>query len=71
MDFYGSYPSGLLLLFPTCIQVGPDDSLTDVALTILRNEISSVPVIHSPEDGSCPQLLHIACLAGILKRMFS
>nr|GMC71680.1 sucrose nonfermenting 4-like protein isoform X1 [Ipomoea batatas] len=51
------------------IQVGPDDSLTDVALTILRNEISSVPVIHSPEDGSCPQLLHIACLAGILKHI--
>lgn len=42
-----------------------------MALTILRNEISSVPVIHLPEDGSCPQLLHIACLAGILKRMFS
>nr|GMC69065.1 sucrose nonfermenting 4-like protein isoform X1 [Ipomoea batatas] len=53
------------------IQVGPDDSLTDVALTILRNEISSVPVIHSPEDGSCPQLLHIACLAGILKPRIS
>ncbi|XP_059643248.1 sucrose nonfermenting 4-like protein isoform X2 [Cornus florida] len=51
------------------IQAGPDESLKDVALRILQNKISTVPVIHSMQDGSCPQLLHIACLSGILKYM--
>lgn len=51
------------------LQVGPDESLKDVALTLLQNKISAVPVLHSPEDGSSSQLLHIACLAGILKHI--
>lgn len=51
------------------LQVGPDESLKDVALTLLQNKISTVPVLHSPEDGSSLQLLHTACLAGILKHI--
>lgn len=49
------------------IQASPDESLKDVALKILRNKISSVPILSSSEDGSCPNLLSIACLSGILK----
>ncbi|XP_060205346.1 sucrose nonfermenting 4-like protein isoform X1 [Lycium barbarum] len=48
------------------LQADPDESLKDVALTLLQNKISAVPVLHSAEDGSCSQLLHTACLAGIL-----
>ncbi|KAJ8553527.1 hypothetical protein K7X08_024205 [Anisodus acutangulus] len=51
------------------LQAGPDDSLKDVALTLLQNKISAIPVLHSAEDGSCSQLLHTACLAGILKHV--
>ncbi|KAJ8536128.1 hypothetical protein K7X08_034529 [Anisodus acutangulus] len=32
-------------------------------------KISAVPILHSPEDGSHSQLLHTACLAGILKHI--
>ncbi|CAK7340693.1 unnamed protein product [Dovyalis caffra] len=47
---------------------GPYDSLKDVALKILQNSISTVPIIHSSApDGSFPQLLHLASLSGILK----
>ncbi|XP_077250191.1 sucrose nonfermenting 4-like protein [Tasmannia lanceolata] len=52
------------------IHAGPHDSLKDVALRILQNEISTVPIIHSSmQDGSCPQLLHVACLSGILNHI--
>ncbi|KAF8390767.1 hypothetical protein HHK36_025295 [Tetracentron sinense] len=47
----------------------PQESLKDVALRILQNKISTVPVIHSTQDGSCQQLLHLACLPGILKHI--
>ncbi|XP_022856585.1 sucrose nonfermenting 4-like protein isoform X2 [Olea europaea var. sylvestris] len=50
------------------IQAGPDESLGGLASRILHNNISAVPIIHSAKDGSCPQLLHIACLSEILKR---
>ncbi|RVX22070.1 Sucrose nonfermenting 4-like protein [Vitis vinifera] len=47
---------------------GPYDNLKDVALKILENEVATVPIIHSSsEDGSFPQLLHLASLSGILK----
>ncbi|TMW92983.1 hypothetical protein EJD97_012323 [Solanum chilense] len=52
------------------MQAGPDESLKDVTLTLLQNKISAVPVLHSPEDGSSLQLLHTACLAGILKHIY-
>ncbi|KAJ4839918.1 AMP-activated serine/threonine-protein kinase regulatory subunit [Turnera subulata] len=56
-----AYPRGL-------IHAGPYDSLKDVALKLLQNKISMVPVIHSlSRDGSFPQLLHLASLSGILK----
>lgn len=47
-------------------QAGPDESLADVASRILRNNVSSVPIFQS-ENGSCPRLLHVACLSGVLK----
>ncbi|KAJ0976232.1 hypothetical protein J5N97_018197 [Dioscorea zingiberensis] len=50
------------------IHAGPYDSLKDVALKILQNEVATVPIIHSTSyDGSFPQLLHLASLSGILK----
>ncbi|KAJ4731246.1 5'-AMP-activated protein kinase subunit gamma [Rhynchospora pubera] len=46
----------------------PYDSLKDVAVKILQNEVSMVPIVHSSsDDGSFPQLLHLASLSGILK----
>ncbi|KAI5660342.1 hypothetical protein M9H77_29135 [Catharanthus roseus] len=48
-------------------QAGPDESLKDVALRIIQNKISAVPILSSTQDGSCPQLLCMACLGGILK----
>ncbi|CAI9102194.1 OLC1v1000426C1 [Oldenlandia corymbosa var. corymbosa] len=50
------------------IHAGPYDSLRDVAIKLLQNKISTVPIIHSTsQDGSFPQLLHMASLSGILK----
>ncbi|XP_061349109.1 sucrose nonfermenting 4-like protein isoform X2 [Gastrolobium bilobum] len=50
------------------VYAGPYDNLKDIAVKILQNEVSTVPIIHSSsEDGSFPQLLHLASLSGILK----
>lgn len=50
------------------IHACPYDSLKAVALKILQNKVSMVPIIHSSSpDGSFPQLLHLASLSGILK----
>ncbi|XP_021898792.1 sucrose nonfermenting 4-like protein [Carica papaya] len=50
------------------IQAGPYDSMKDVALKILQNKVSTVPILHSSsQDGSFPQLLHLASLSGMLK----
>uniref|UniRef100_A0A6M2F3F9 CBS domain-containing protein n=1 Tax=Populus davidiana TaxID=266767 RepID=A0A6M2F3F9_9ROSI len=50
------------------IHAGPYDSMKDVSLKILQNSVSTVPIIHSAsQDGSFPQLLHLASLSGILK----
>uniref|UniRef100_A0A1D1Y7C6 Sucrose nonfermenting 4-like protein n=1 Tax=Anthurium amnicola TaxID=1678845 RepID=A0A1D1Y7C6_9ARAE len=50
------------------ISAGPYDSLKDIALKILQNEVATVPIIHSSaQDGLFPQLLHVASLSGILK----
>ncbi|CAN0855776.1 Sucrose nonfermenting 4-like protein [Linum grandiflorum] len=53
------------------IHAGPYESLKEVALKILRNDICTVPIIHSSsDDGSFPQLLHLASLSEILKCIF-
>ncbi|RVW53205.1 Sucrose nonfermenting 4-like protein [Vitis vinifera] len=50
------------------VNAGPYDSLKDVTLKILQNKVATVPIIHSAsQDGSFPQLLHLASLSGILK----
>ena len=50
------------------LQAGPDDNLKDVALKILQNGVATVPIIHSStEEGSYPQLLHLASLSDILQ----
>nr|XP_043636273.1 sucrose nonfermenting 4-like protein [Erigeron canadensis] len=51
------------------IHVGPDDSLIDVAVRILQNNISAIPVLYVLQGSTCPQLLHVACLSGILKHI--
>lgn len=50
------------------IHAGPNDSLKEVALKILHKKVATIPIIHSSsQDGSFPQLLHLASLSGILK----
>ncbi|XP_047950509.1 sucrose nonfermenting 4-like protein isoform X2 [Salvia hispanica] len=50
------------------VRAGAYDSLKDVALKLLQSKFSTVPIIHSSsQDGSCPHLLHLASLSGILK----
>ncbi|XP_051136374.1 sucrose nonfermenting 4-like protein isoform X2 [Andrographis paniculata] len=53
------------------IYAGPDESLWNAVLWILRNNISAVPIIQHSADGSFTHLLHIACLAGILRNICS
>jgi len=48
------------------LQVKDSDNLVDVALTIIRNEISSVPIFKSLPDSSGMPLLNLATLQGIL-----
>ncbi|XP_015875088.2 sucrose nonfermenting 4-like protein [Ziziphus jujuba] len=56
-----SYPQQL-------IHAGPYDSLEKVASQILQHKVATVPIIYSSsQDGSFPQLLHIASLSGILR----
>ncbi|XP_063937300.1 sucrose nonfermenting 4-like protein isoform X2 [Daucus carota subsp. sativus] len=59
------------LTYRSLIQAGPDESLQDLARRIVEYRISAVPILDTMEDGSCPKLLHIACLAGILKPQIS
>ncbi|WOL16459.1 hypothetical protein Cni_G25246 [Canna indica] len=50
------------------IHAGPYDSLKDVAIKILQNNMSTVPIIHSSDqEGSYPQLLHLASLSEVLR----
>lgn len=50
------------------LQAGPYDSLKDVALKLLQTKVATIPIIHSSsQDGSFPQLLHLASLSGVLK----
>ncbi|XP_062225495.1 sucrose nonfermenting 4-like protein isoform X8 [Phragmites australis] len=52
-------------------EVKDSDNLVDVALTIIRNEISSVPIFKSLPDSSGMPLLNLATLSGILKFLCS
>lgn len=57
---------------PSIVYATPYESLRDIAVKLLLNDISTVPVIYSSSsDGSFPQLLHLASLSGILKCKFS
>ncbi|XP_054801738.1 sucrose nonfermenting 4-like protein isoform X2 [Prosopis cineraria] len=61
MDNGRSYPQHF-------VHTGPHECLKDVALKILQNNVAAVPIIHSTsQDGSFPQLLHLASLSDILK----
>ncbi|XP_023748461.1 sucrose nonfermenting 4-like protein isoform X1 [Lactuca sativa] len=51
------------------IKVDPDDSLSDVAIRILQNHISAIPVVYVQQGSTCPQLLHVACLSGLLEHI--
>lgn len=51
------------------IQVDPDDSLNNVAARILQNHISTIPVLYLLHGSTCPQLLHVACLSGLLEHI--
>jgi hypothetical protein len=57
-----------IIKYPFCFaQAGPYDCLKDIALKILQNKVATVPILNSSQDGSFPQLLHLASLSGILK----
>jgi len=59
---------GTLFEYSFMMQAGPYDNLKDIAMKVLQKEVSTIPIIHSSsEDGSSPQLLHLASLSGILK----
>lgn len=59
---------GPLFEYSFTMQAGPYDNLKDIAMKVLQKEVSTIPIIHSSsEDGSSPQLLHLASLSGILK----
>ncbi|XBJ01942.1 sucrose nonfermenting 4-like protein isoform X3 [Triticum urartu] len=53
------------------VHVKDSDNLRDVALTIIQNEISSVPIFKSSTDISGIPLLNLATLPGILKYRIS
>ncbi|KAI7999305.1 Sucrose nonfermenting 4-like protein [Camellia lanceoleosa] len=64
---YGEAIRVALMFGRPLIWASHDESLKDVALMILQNRISTVPIIYSTIEESCPLLLHFACLGGILK----
>ncbi|KAK9065172.1 hypothetical protein SSX86_016555 [Deinandra increscens subsp. villosa] len=51
------------------IKVDPDENLNAIAISILQNHISTVPVLYVAQNSTCPQLLHVACLGGLLKHI--
>ncbi|CAN6248439.1 unnamed protein product [Urochloa humidicola] len=70
LQFYGG-PDGAAMQRRPLIHVKDSDNLVDVALTIMRNEISSVPIFKSWPDSSGMPLLNLATLQGILKFLCS
>ncbi|XP_039126505.1 sucrose nonfermenting 4-like protein isoform X1 [Dioscorea cayenensis subsp. rotundata] len=53
------------------IHASDQECLKDVALKIVRNEISSLPVFKSSSQDTCMPLLTLACLPGVLKYIFT
>uniref|UniRef100_A0A1D1Z217 Sucrose nonfermenting 4-like protein n=1 Tax=Anthurium amnicola TaxID=1678845 RepID=A0A1D1Z217_9ARAE len=50
------------------VYAGPFDTLKDIAMRLLQYEVATIPIVHSfSQDGSFPQLLHLASLSEILK----
>jgi len=47
--------------------VGPDDTLAHVASELMRLDVAQLPVLHYPAHALVPELLHLACLSGILR----
>ncbi|KAL6843451.1 hypothetical protein ACP4OV_026773 [Aristida adscensionis] len=66
LQYYGG-PDGAAMQRRPLVHVNDSDNLVDVALTIIRNEISSVPIFKSLPDSSGMPLLNLATLQGILK----
>lgn len=58
-------------LFPSAshslVYVGPDDTLSHVANELMRLDVAQLPVLHYPPHSHIPELLHLACLSGILR----
>ncbi|KAL6650685.1 hypothetical protein ACP70R_009610 [Stipagrostis hirtigluma subsp. patula] len=70
LQFYGG-PDGAAMQRRPLIHVKDSDNLVDVALSIIRNEISLVPIFKSLPDTSGMPLLNLATLQGILKFLCS
>jgi len=70
LQFYGG-PDGAAMQRRPLIHVKDSDNLVDVALTIIRNEISSVPIFKCMADSSGVPFLNLATLQGILKFLCS
>ncbi|KAK3144886.1 hypothetical protein QOZ80_4AG0319230 [Eleusine coracana subsp. coracana] len=70
LQFYVG-PDGTAMQRRPLVRVKDSDNLVDVALTIIRNEISSVPIFKSLPDSSRMPVLNLATLPGILKFLCS
>lgn len=66
LQYYGGADVAAMQRRPL-VHVKDSDNLREVALTILQNEISSVPIFKSSTDTSGMPLLNLASLPGILK----
>lgn len=66
LQYYGGADVAAMQRRPL-VHVKDSDNLREVALTIIQNEISSVPIFKSSTDTSGMPLLNLASLPGILK----
>uniref|UniRef100_A0A0D9W4G6 CBS domain-containing protein n=1 Tax=Leersia perrieri TaxID=77586 RepID=A0A0D9W4G6_9ORYZ len=70
LQYYGG-PDVAVIQRRALIHVKDSDNLMDVALAIIRNEISSVPIFKPSTDSSGMPLLGLATLPGIIKFLCS
>ncbi|CAM6040437.1 unnamed protein product [Sphagnum compactum] len=49
------------------VSVGPDDTLRHVVDELLSRDVAQLPVLHYTAHALVPELLHLACLSGVLK----